>query len=164
LTKQEAYNKIVAYFSAPGTEFGWSTDTQSCVYLSAESARCAVGVLIPEKEAFDEIARMCHGGVDDLRETILSIARDDSYEGYAPLRRAARRLADILSLGDNDFQDFLKECQRIHDKHAEAFSTGFVSTYMDNRAAVIVDQGVTAAKAAMLLELRGMALDEGLTA
>ena len=169
MTKQEAYNRINSYFSMPTAEFGWGED--QCVYLDRDSrARCAVGVLIPEKEAFDELAMMSMGSVSDLRETLLYHRGEN---GSRPdLRRAAARLYDTLSFDDPEFIAFLEGCQRIHDKHGEAFNTQFVSNryFYDSTAdeerssgfRPIINQGLAEAKRVMLAELRAFALENDL--
>jgi len=170
MTKQEAYDKIVAYFSMPTAEFGWGED--QCVYLDMESRnRCAVGVLIPEKEAFDELAAMSMGSVGDLKETLLYHRGENS--SRPELRRAAARLYDILSFDDVEFIAFLETCQRVHDRHAEAYSTQYLSTYSydyedgnfgTNHSGFrpIINQGLEAAKRQMLAELKAYAEEVGL--
>jgi len=166
MTKQEAYDKIVAYFSMPTAQFGWGED--QCVYLDMESrARCAVGVLIPEKEAFDELAAMSMGSVGDLKETLLYHRGENS--SLPHLRRAAARLYDILSFDDPDFVGFLEGCQRIHDRHGEAYSTQYVSSYTVNYTGMDgplfkpdINQGLAEAKRVMLAELKAYAEEDGL--
>src|SRR6188472_1396689 len=168
MTKQEAYDKIVAYFSMPTAQFGWGED--QCVYLDMESrARCAVGVLIPEKEAFDELAAMSMGSVGDLKETLL-YHRGETNTSLPHLRRAAARLYDILNFDDSDFIGFLEGCQRIHDRHGEAYSTQYVSPYSRDYGAAdsydaqfrpVINQGLAEAKRVMLAELKAYAEEQG---
>ena len=167
MTKQEAYNRIKSYFSLPGTTFGWDEEDGSCVYVARDGARCAIGVLIPEKEAFDELAKMCHGGVTSLTETLsYEMNRTDGYNYDPRISRAARRLYDMLGLGDKSMIDFYQGCQRIHDRHAEAFATQYVSKYSMDTTSVTPILGVdlTEAKANMLRDLAIFASDEGLVA
>ena len=162
MTKQEAYNRIKAHFSMPGSEFGWGDEEQSCVYLDKDSrARCAVGVLIPEKETFDEIAINSQGSVDGLKTELL---RDMEGENVQRAR-AARRLYDLLGLDDFSMTAFLQGCQTIHDRHAECYATQYVSAW--NRQSeydIVIDSGIEAAKAAMLREYADFATREGLVA
>ncbi len=168
MTKQEAYNRIKSYFSLPGTTFGWDEEDGSCVYVARDGARCAIGVLIPEKEAFDELAKMCHGGVESLRETVsYEMDREEGGYDYDPrLKRAARRLYDMLGLGDTSMIDFYIGCQRIHDRHAEAFATQYVSKYSMDTTSItpVISVELTEAKATMLRDLAIFAADEGLVA
>ena len=172
MTKQEAANRIIAWFSKPAAEFGWDADKGQCVYLTDNGARCAVGILIPEKEAYDELARMSLGGIGDFRENVKYHASGESVrygEQDVRMQRLAQRLNTILSLDDMDFVDFLTRCQRIHDKHAETFATQSVPRYMQDTFLYSgVDYGVTPkvgltleeAKEAYLAEFKEVCADE----
>jgi len=171
MTKQEAANRIIAWFEKPAAEFGWDSDKGQCVYLTDNGARCAVGILIPEKEAYDELARMSLGGIGDFRENVKYHASGESVrygEADSRFQRLAQRLNTILSLDDMDFVDFLTRCQRIHDKHAEAFATQQVPRYMTDSYLYSVDYGdkpevgltLEEAKAAYLDEFKAVCADE----
>ena len=52
MTTQEAYQRMVDYFSRPGATLGWDDEQSLCTYRSG-SRVCAVGALLPKK-LYDE--------------------------------------------------------------------------------------------------------------
>ena len=105
MTKQEAYERIRAHFDAD-PRYGYRPETaerdSTCLYLTDDGAKCAVGCLIPDGSPMQE----AQGGV-------WTLTRDYTAEFNAVFGTTFE--VGNVEWGQDEFVSFLSEVQSRHD-------------------------------------------------
>lgn len=117
MTNQEALDKIVAHFSAPGATLSFDIEAEVCRYRTEDgSACCAVGCLIPS-ELYDEgyegnSARM----FSDLFET--GDTKEFDHPRHMLGAETINKATKIGALLAGVETQFLLDVQNHHDRYA----------------------------------------------
>ncbi len=137
LPPQAAYERIRAYFTAPGAELGRSTDSRdgACSYRGVNEGRpvkCAVGCLIPDSEydpimdtgsyVMQEFENSHDEGLDYVATTI-DTTFDDLHAAGVFSVNGNSQLADLLSAVQtaHDSSDSTEEFIDTLDRTAVAY-------------------------------------------